>query len=120
VSRFTEATWVQTGETIRGRPVIRMTSPLVFERHFLGSAWVVEAPEGFCCDGPSVPRWLVRIVPVHLMAKAAIIHDVMRKDRRWPKLATDLTFSEACRAEGLPWFWRWPVLVAVMLNFSRH
>lgn len=54
------------------------------------------------------------------MAKASILHDVMRQDRQWPKLAGDLTFAEACKVEGLPWFWRWPVLVAVLLNFIRY
>jgi hypothetical protein len=120
VSRFTDARWELTGETIRGRPIIRMTSPLAFERHFLGSGWTIEAAEGFTCDGPSVPVWLARVVPIDRMAKASILHDVMRKDRRWPKLAGDLAFSEACKVEGLPWFWRVPVLAAVLLNFSRY
>lgn len=119
MSRFTDGRWDQTGETKRGRPVIRMTTPLSFDRHFLGSGWTVEAPAGFCCDGPSVPAWLARIVPIERMAKASILHDVMRQDQRWPKLVGDLTFAEACKVEGLPWFWRWPVLVAVLLNFSR-
>lgn len=119
MSRFTDATWIQTGETIRGRPVIRMTSALAFDRHFKGSRWTIEAPAGFACDGPSVPVWLARVVPVHLMAKASILHDVMRRDTRWPKLAGDLAFTEACKIEGLPWFWRLPVLVAVLLNFTR-
>lgn len=119
MSRFTEATWAQTGETKNGRPVICMTSPLVFTRHFLGSPWPIEAPVGFCCDGPSVPVWLARIVPLDKMAKASILHDVMRSDRRWPKVSGDLAFSEACKVEGLSWWWRLPVLVAVLLNCNR-
>lgn len=120
MSRFTDGRWTQTGETKNGRPIICMTTSLAFDRHFKGSGWTVEATAGFCCDGPSVPAWLVRLMPLDRMAKASIIHDVMRQDPRWPKVAGDLTFSEACKVEGLPWFWRWPVLVAVLLNFSRY
>ena len=78
-----------------------------------GKTWVV--PEGFKTDLDSVPR-----VPVVYAlfkgrtTKAAVIHDWMYVTNKGKFLA-DKTFLEAMKAEGLPWYHRWPIYIAVTL-----
>ena len=119
MSRFTEAAWAWTGETILGRAEIRLLSPLVYEVGRLGSGWRIEAPAGFTCDGPSVPAIALRWLPIGRMARASVIHDVMRRDRRWSKWWGDLVFFEAMGVEGVGLFWRLVAVAAVLINFRR-
>jgi hypothetical protein len=119
MSRFTDAGWVFTGDTVRGRPVIRLLTPLIYEVDYLGSGWLVEAPAGFECDGPSVPIWALPFVPVGRMARASVVHDRLRADPRRSKFLGDLIFFEAMGVERVPLPWRLLTFAAVLINFSR-
>jgi hypothetical protein len=120
VSRFTEATWTFTGQTVRGRAAIRLTSPLVYEVGYLGSGWSVEAPAGFECDGPSVPFWALPFMPVGQMARASIVHDRLRADPRVSKTLGDFIFLEAMTVDGVPRLARLAAFLAALLNHSRN
>lgn len=123
MSRFTEAQYTLTGELKRGRPVVCLTTPLVYQVGFKGSGWDVTAPAGFCCDLASIPAWILRTkFGKHLavqIARASIPHDLMRNDRRWPKLLGDYVFFEAMGVDGVPLFLRTVAFVAVLFNFTR-
>jgi hypothetical protein len=119
MSRFTDAAFAFTGKTRRGRPIMRLTTPLAYEVDYLGSGWVVAAPVGFETDGPSVPWWAVRLLPVGMMVRASIVHDKLRSEPRRSKLLGDLIFFEAMGVDGVPLFWRLIAFVGVLLNFSR-
>ena len=123
MSRFTEATWALTGETKNGRPVVCLTSPLAYEVGFLGSGWTITAPEGFCTDLTSLPIWFARTSLGSRLgariARAAVVHDRMRDDLRWPKLLGDYAFFEAMDVDGVSLGWRLVAFAAVLLNFNR-
>lgn len=119
MSRFTAAVVTWTGGTISGRAEICLLSPLVYEVDFLGSGWVVEAPAGFCCDGPSVPGWALRFLPIGQMMRSAVVHDRMRKDLRRSKLWGDVVFLEAMGVEGVRIHWRVIAFLCVLANFNR-
>lgn len=119
MSRFTDAAFTWTGETIHGRAEIHLLAGLAYEVGFLGSGWLIEAPAGFRCDGPSVPGWALRFLPIGRMARASVVHDRMRRDRRWPKLLGDYAFFEAMGVEGVAMHWRLIAFLCVLLNFSR-
>ena len=123
MSRFTEATWEANGETVRGRPIVCLISPLVYEVGFKGSSWSIEAPLGFCTDLASIPAFILRTGwgkrLAAEIARSAIVHDRMRSDRRWPKLLGDYAFFEAMGVDGVPLHKRLICLAAVLINFNR-
>ncbi len=143
MSRFTEAGWAATGDLKSGRPLYGLTTPLVYEVGFKGSGWEVAAPEGFRTDLaslPIVPRppvsWrrnaLLRRVQLVVnrirrrlrrlarqLVRAAIVHDRLRQDRRWPKLLGDYVFWEAMGVERMALGWRVVCALAVLVNFNR-
>ena len=53
------------------------------------------------------------------IARAAIVHDRMRADTRWPKLLGDYVFFEAMGVDHVPMAWRAACFAAVLLNFRR-
>lgn len=120
MSRFTDA----EVEVVDGG--LRLVTPLAYELFFLGSGLMVEAPSGFWSDGVSLrgPAWfqraLRRVLPIERMKRAAVVHDLTRRDLRWSKLQGDYAFWEAMGVEGVSPFWRTMATVAVLLNFSRH
>lgn len=123
MSRFTEATWVANGETVRGRPIVCLTSSLVYEVGFKGSGWSIEAPLGFCTDLASIPafilrtRWGKRLAAE--IARSAIVHDCMRSDTRWPKLLGDYAFFEAMGVDGVAFYKKVGCFIVVLLNLNR-
>ncbi|ADK99378.1 DUF1353 domain-containing protein [Brevundimonas subvibrioides] len=123
MSRFTDATWRETGETRAGRPIVCLTSPLSYDVGFLGSGWAITAPEGFCTDLASIPRLILRTEwgqrLAGQIARSAVVHDRMRTDRRWPKLLGDYVFLEAMGVDGVSRVSRAVAFVAVLLNFNR-
>ena len=123
MSRFTKATYDLTGVSVRGRPQVCLTSPLVYEVGFLGSGWRVTAPAGFCTDLASLPLWLARTAVGRRLAsqlvRAAIVHDQLRQDRRWPKLLGDYAFWEAMGVDGVGLGWRIVMGLAVLVNGQR-
>lgn len=125
MSRFTTAVIEKTGRVDnRGRHELICVSPLAYEAFFKGSGWWVEAPAHFLSDGVSYPTWLpgwiVDRMPLDKMLRAAVIHDLMRRELRYPKLLGDYLFFEAMGVEGVGLFWRTVCFVAVLLNTSRH
>lgn len=128
MSRFTEAAYEVTTQRARGRVVVRLTSPLVYEVGYLGSGWKLEAPTGFLTDLASIPilprwapRWLVRLRDwiADQIARAAIVHDLCRSDRRIRKLLGDFVFWEAMGVDDVPMWVRFPAFVLVLFNFGR-
>lgn len=123
MSRFTAAQYDLTGETKNGRPVVCLTTPLDYQVGFLGSGWTITAPKGFCSDLASLPAWFARSVIGRRLgdqiARAAIVHDRMRNDTRWPKLLGDYVFFEAMAVDRVPLGWRIVFFAAVLVNFNR-
>ncbi len=123
MSRFTEARFELTQDRRNGRPVVCMTSPLVYEVGFRGSGWMVTAPAGFCTDLASVPAWTQRFRwgrrLADKLARSAIVHDLLRADRRVDKVTGDLIFFEALGVDRVRLAWRLVALAAVLTNFSR-
>ena len=123
MSRFTEAAYDLTGETKNGRPLACLTSPLAYEVGFLGSGWTITAPTGFCTDLASLPAWFARTAAGTRLrdqiARAAIVHDLMRNDTRWPKLLGDYVFLEAMGVDRVPLGWRLICFAAALINFRR-
>jgi hypothetical protein len=125
VSRYTEATYrIVEGEVSRcGRPIVELTSPMIYLLGFLKSGIIIRAEPGFRCDLASVPAWLTRFCwgrwIADQLARPAVVHDVMRKDLRWPKLLTDYALWEASGVVRVPLWLRLVATAAVLLNFSR-
>lgn len=128
MSRFTEATYDLTARQKRGRVVVRLTSPFVYEIGYLGSGWKLTAGPGFETDLASVPvlpswapRWLCRFRDwvAHKLARSAIPHDLCRSDPRCPKLVGDGIFWEAMGVDDVPMWVRFPAFVLVLFNFGR-
>lgn len=123
MSRFTDAAWFEAGAKPNGRPIYCLTSPLAYEVGFLGSGWTITADVGFCTDLASMPVWFARTSVGRQLggriARAAIVHDRMRHDARWPKLLGDYVFFEAMGVDRVPMAWRLICFAAVLLNFRR-
>lgn len=121
------------GETVRGRPVFVLKTDMVFEVGFLGSGWEVRSRAGVKTDLtslPKLPAWLERFSAgraliryrdwiADRLSRAAIPHDELRRDRRWPKLWTDYVFWDAATVDRVPLWLRVPATLLVLLNFSR-
>lgn len=122
MSRFTDA------ETILLDGGIHLVTPLTYELFFLGSGLMVSAPAGFWSDGVSFPAWtptlikiwLQQIMPLEHMKRAAVVHDLTRKDPRWGKFHGDYAFWEAMGVDNVPAFWRTIATFVVILNNSRY
>lgn len=120
MSRFTDAIVEETGFTYpNGRVELVCVTALAYEAFFLGSGWLVTAPAGFRSDGVSASRLILKQLPTGRMRRAAIIHDLMRKEKRYPKLLGDYIFLEAMLVEGVPWPVAAIAFLAVLVNFSR-
>lgn len=123
MSRFTEARFELTQDRRNGRPVVCLTSPLAYEVGFLGSGWMVTAPAGFCTDLASVPAWTQRFRwgrrLADKLARSAIVHDLLRADRRVGKVTGDFIFFEALGVDRVRLAWRLVALAAVLTNFNR-
>ncbi len=123
MSRFTEACYDLSGGYVRGRPLVCLTTPLTYEVGYLGSGWALTAPEGFCTDLASLPGWALRFEwgrrLARKLARSSIVHDLLRSDRRVPKLTGDVVFLEAMGVDDVRLSWRIVAFVAVLLNFNR-
>ena len=123
MSRFTEARYELTGENRRGRPVVCLTSPLVYKIAHLKSPWEFPVEAGFCTDLASFPTWALRFGWVRRLAERfalpSIVHDKARSDPRLPKLFGDYLFFESSGALSIGLGWRLIAFVGVLLNFTR-
>lgn len=103
---FSECTWTQIGQEKKsGRPVIRLTKPLVFKLGN-GNGITVSIPEGFECDLASSPRILWRVFPpLGKYQAAAIMHDYLYRSKELgSRFLADALFREAMLCLGVP---RW-------------
>lgn|GEM_PF-1782168 len=123
MSRFTDAQYEVTPDRRNGRPVVYMTSALTYEVGFLGSGWLLTAQKGFCTDLASIPSWTQRFRwgrrLARKLARSAIVHDLLRQDRRVGKVTGDLIFFEALGVDRVRLAWRLIALAAVLTNFKR-
>lgn len=133
MSRFTDATYVITDLHARGRPVVRLTSPMVYEVDYLGSGWLVTAPVGFTTDMaslPLIPKWMMRFAwgrwlseqrsyVALLLARASVPHDACRRDKKRSKWLGDYVFWEAMGVDRVPMPLRLAATLVVLLNFTR-
>lgn len=123
MSRFTEARYELSGGYVRGRPLVCLTTPLVYMVGHLNSGVPLTAPAGFCTDLASLPGWVMRFEwgrrLARKLARSSIVHDLLRSDPRWPKLTGDVIFLEAMGVDGVRLSWRIVAFVAVLLNFNR-
>lgn len=53
------------------------------------------------------------------LARSAIVHDLLRGDRRVGKIKGDLIFFEATGVDRVRLAWRVVALAAVLFNFNR-
>jgi hypothetical protein len=79
------------------RPTIRLLSPLVYESDLLEQ--VITVPEGFHCDGASIPRAAMSITGWPGL-RAAVVHDWLVRTTLKRRYA-DEVFHEALRACGV-------------------
>ncbi len=110
MSSFTRATVVKEGNQYR------VTSPewpyglWFYVGHPADQRWI-HVPEGFTCDGPSLPRWLKEVLRwigmldwvTRCLLKASLIHDEMRKDLQFSLIETDCFFLIAMKADQPNW-----------------
>lgn len=90
-----------TGEQVRGREVVELLEPLIYED--AQGQYVIEA--GARSDGCSIPWWGWWLAPpIGREARAAFLHDDMLRFRPtgWTRAAIDRRFREAMRSLGTP------------------
>jgi hypothetical protein len=97
---------------------------MTYEVGHLGSGIPITAPAGFCTDLASLPIWTQRFKwgrrLARKLARASIVHDLLRSDRRWSKWTGDAIFLEAMGVDGVRPAWRIVAFMAVLINFSRY
>ncbi len=120
MSSFTSASFHELGiDRKSGRKLYRTETAFTFDIGYLGSGLTVRVPAGFVTDGASVPRWMYRWRFIRDMLPAAAVHDLMRQDLRYSKLAGDAVFLTALSALGTPPIVRELAFIAVRLNNGR-
>lgn len=90
----------------------RLTKPFFY---FAQDGHTVIVPEGFVTDGDSVPRvpWVYSAFKGRTV-ESAVVHDSLYYEQAG-KAYADRTFLEAMKAEGVPFKYRWPIYMAVVL-----
>jgi hypothetical protein len=99
--------------TYVGDGYYRLKKPFFY---FAPDGTTVIVPEGFVTDGDSVPR--VPLVYAAFKGRAvesAVVHDSLYYEQAG-KTYADRTFLEAMKDEGLPFHWRWPIYMAVVVG----
>ncbi len=130
MSSFTEATFEQvllpdgSPKLRRGRKVFavrgRDGDGFVYEIGYLGSGLQVKVAEGLETDLGSDPTGVLDLTGVALYAvKSFALHDALRENGLFTKLATDAIFLMAMEAEEVPPMYRELIFAAVRTNNSR-
>lgn len=89
---------------------------------YSSSHGVIEVPEGFVTDGASIPRIFWSILgPFGSYLKAAVIHDYLysANNTTFTRKQADLIFKEAMFNDGVPWYKRDPIYMAVRVGGRR-
>lgn len=122
MSAFTEARTelFRPGGLFR-RPLVRLLDDLAYDIGYKGSGLTVRARAGFVTDLGSDPTGILDLVGVApLAAKSFIIHDLLRENTLFSKLASDAIFLMAMEAEGVPDLARELIFAAVRTNAGRR
>ncbi len=122
MSAFTEARFEPTGDRVNGRPIFRAVGGFRFYVGYVGSSLHVDVPDGFLTDGPSAPKWALRLLPqswAHSLVKPSCVHDLLREDPRFDKFDGDVQFLCAMKAAGVPAPLMWVAFIVVLFNKSR-
>jgi len=95
----------------------RLLTPLPYS---FGKELVV-VPEGFVCDGPSVPRlpFAYLVCGGGVGEKAGVLHDYLYREG-YPRKKADGIFLDALDACGVPSWQRWPMYWAVRMFGGCH
>lgn len=98
--------------TYAGNGFWKLTKPFFY---FALDGTTVIVRKGFVTDGDSVPRvpWVYATFKGRTV-ESAVVHDYLYYAQEG-KAYADRTFLEAMKAEGLPFKWRWPIYMAVVL-----
>lgn len=81
-----------------------------------GPTYHVQAPIGYQFDGATVPRFLWCFFErFGLWTRAALYHDILYDRRLGTKAAADALFLEIMEYDGVPWYARYPMFLAVLL-----
>lgn len=94
------------------RVVMRLNTTHVYD----GPTVCVKAPEGYEYDGATVPRifWFV-FERYGIYVRACLPHDILYDRRIGSKVVADGIMLEIMAAEGVPWYTRYPMFLAVLL-----
>lgn len=125
MSRFTEAEYVMTHSNAAGGLLeYELVTDMVYEIDHLGSGWKISIPAGFKTDLTSVRPWMLRTylgVYVFIrLARASIVHDFVRKDKKKSKFLGDYIFWEAMGVDKVPTLLRVLAFIVVLCNFNRN
>ena len=89
-----------------GRPCLKLTKDLIYERRTDGGYIRVSVPRGFVTDLATTPRILWSIFPPWgNWNSAAILHDYLSVHQVCSRFLCDALFREAMRDLGVP-LWR--------------
>ena len=96
-----------------------LTAPLHYESDLAKA--VIMVPRGFTTDFASTPRLpLVYWLTGNIATKAAVVHDFLYTDGRYPRKMADEIFLEACEVLGVSWFQRWAMYLGVRAGGASH
>ncbi len=97
---------IDTGKTVRGRPVYQLAEDLVFETLLNGQGFRIVVPAGFHTDLASAPRLFWSIFPpAGPWSPAAILHDYLDGCYGVSRFLADAVLREAMAQLGVP-LWR--------------
>ena len=118
-----------SGKDRHGWRFWRLAQPLIYEIGGPGSGRVIRVSKDFITDGPSIPQFLWRILPVWASySRAGVIHDylcyLIADNTPHPEAPTradaDRIFFEAMTALNIGWVQKyalyWGVCFATWLN----
>jgi hypothetical protein len=96
-----------------------LTRPLEYASEIAKAIIIV--PAGFKTDFASTPRLpLVYLLAGNVATKAAVVHDYVYSEGRYPRDQCDAIFREASEAIGVSWFRRQMMWAGVRLGGGSH
>lgn len=96
-----------------------LTAPLHYASDLAGA--VIMVPRGFKTDFASTPRLpVIYLLAGNIAKKAAVVHDFLYSDGRYPRKKCDEIFLEACEVIGISWFQRWAMYLGVRAGGASH
>lgn len=100
----TDLVTAAAGHDDQGRPLYRLTEPLVVEIVLNGGLFRVVVPVNFVTDFASVPRWLWWLFPPDgPWRRAAVVHDYLYSQLGVSRFFADAVFREAMTPDTGYW-----------------